>query len=375
MDGLTGLRFVAAFYVLLFHLDMRTPYTFLPYGVQEILRQGALGVTLFFVLSGFILTYTYQDNSDAIHKKWEFFKVFQAKRLARIYPAYFAAIALTVVIGLASVLPENFATVFLLDTFMMNSYVPDLAFSWFGGGGWSISTEIFFYLLFPILLPIISQIQSKRQALILLILFSVLSAVPGYLCILSPKNFPSHLVTTFPLCRLAEFICGILAARLVFRFQWQVKPIVAVVALTLATLYLAKFGLRFRTHIVHHQVVVPAFVLLIASVSRFGNNSAFRWMASKPMIYLGKISYAFYLMQIPLFILVERFKEMNLISDTSFWIAPVVILLNFGLSILLFEFVEHPIHKRLVIRIKQWSGRPASDTVQRKLTPVPLTLE
>jgi peptidoglycan/LPS O-acetylase OafA/YrhL len=59
LKQLTGLRFLAAFYVFVFHLDMpmRTPLTYLPWRVEALIQQGRLGVTVFFVLSGFLLTY------------------------------------------------------------------------------------------------------------------------------------------------------------------------------------------------------------------------------------------------------------------------------------------------------------------------------
>jgi len=57
---LTGLRFVAAFYVFLFHIHIRWPLAGQPF-LKNVLDQGAVGMSLFFVLSGFVLAYRYAD--------------------------------------------------------------------------------------------------------------------------------------------------------------------------------------------------------------------------------------------------------------------------------------------------------------------------
>ena len=89
LSGLTGLRFLAAFYVFIFHIQMRVGTPFLPKILTNLVSQGALGVNVFFVLSGFILSYSqikglaivqFPDRSQFIN--------FMIKRIARIYPAY-----------------------------------------------------------------------------------------------------------------------------------------------------------------------------------------------------------------------------------------------------------------------------------------------
>ncbi|MGI4737156.1 MAG: acyltransferase family protein [Janthinobacterium lividum] len=90
---LTGLRFLAAFYVFIFHLDMpmRTPLTYLPGPVKALIEQGRLGVTVFFVLSGFLLSASFTQ-----------------------------------------------------------SYFPSVAMQWYDMGTWSVASELFFYVLFPL---------------------------------------------------------------------------------------------------------------------------------------------------------------------------------------------------------------------------------
>ena len=76
--SLTGLRFVAAFYVFLFHIHIRWPIADHPFA-KKVLDQGAIGMSLFFILSGFILAYRYADGRSTL-------KDYLINRFARIYP-------------------------------------------------------------------------------------------------------------------------------------------------------------------------------------------------------------------------------------------------------------------------------------------------
>ncbi len=371
LDGLTGLRFIAAFYVLILHLDIRTPYIFLPNFLQELVRQGRMGVMLFFVLSGFILTYTYQDNINKQHK-WHFYKMFLAKRLARIYPAYLVSLVACIILSfIFSYYTEHFYAAVVVDGLMINSYIPKLAMEYFGGGGWSISTEFFFYLSFPLLLPVFRQIKSKLLNYGLLLIFALLSAAPGYLCQFFNETFSPVFVYSFPIFRIAEFICGILTARLVFNFGMNVKPGLALIGVMVATLYLAKFGYHFHSKMVHNQIAVPAVILLIASVARFQDSSAFRWLASKPMIYLGKVSYSFYLVQMPVFLVVESLMKRGNFSDKSYWTTPVIALITLLTAVMLYELVEHPLHARITKRIKARAAKSPLTVVRHEVLSVP----
>jgi peptidoglycan/LPS O-acetylase OafA/YrhL len=85
LPALTGLRFFAALYVILFHFDLRTPFNFLPGFLHELVAAGRLGVTLFFVLSGFILTFSYMNK---VPEKFsgEFYRFSLLKGWQRYFP-------------------------------------------------------------------------------------------------------------------------------------------------------------------------------------------------------------------------------------------------------------------------------------------------
>ena len=84
---MTGLRGVAALYVFLFHMD-RWPYIHRGF-VSNIIDQGAIGMTIFFVLSGFVLAYQYSAKPVG-------YRTYAVNRFARIYPIYFLCMVMSV---------------------------------------------------------------------------------------------------------------------------------------------------------------------------------------------------------------------------------------------------------------------------------------
>ena len=143
---LTGLRFLAAFYVFVFHMYIHGYYKNLPRGIEAIAGQGALGVNVFFVLSGFLLAYSHlKDFPDGRFQDVGYFRRFLAKRLARIYPVYFVGMLLFLLVSFGlNFVPAKLPLMVVLNIFMLHSWVPFLAMEWYGGGSWSISTEMFF---------------------------------------------------------------------------------------------------------------------------------------------------------------------------------------------------------------------------------------
>src|SRR5215471_9304519 len=88
LDGLTTLRFLAALHVILFHLKVEGLFSGGPWWYQNFAGIGYVGVNFFFVLSGFILVYTYAGIDLDTRRFWR-------ARFARIYPAYVLSLALT----------------------------------------------------------------------------------------------------------------------------------------------------------------------------------------------------------------------------------------------------------------------------------------
>lgn len=141
LDSLTGLRFVAAFSVFAHHMANK-------FGCPQFrVALGALGVSFFFVLSGFILTYVYNGRLDKSSVKRFYFT-----RWARIWPLHFVTLLITLFYTgkwFAGFEPS----VLFCNATLIQSWIPDRDYIFsMNGVAWSISTEMFFYFMFPILL-------------------------------------------------------------------------------------------------------------------------------------------------------------------------------------------------------------------------------
>lgn len=167
---LTGFRFLAALYVFIFHIDLpfRTPLNWIPSPLHTLVSKGQLGVTIFFILSGFVLTYSHaKEFFSGESKPLAYWRGFMMKRLSRIYPLFLTGLLLTLVLSLCiNQLPPLYIP--LLSATFLQTYFPPIAMQWYDGGAWSVANEIFFYLLFPATLPLLLRIRSKGMLLLLI---------------------------------------------------------------------------------------------------------------------------------------------------------------------------------------------------------------
>jgi peptidoglycan/LPS O-acetylase OafA/YrhL len=246
------------------------------------LGHGYLAVSLFFVLSGFVLTYNYADRWSETP-----FRYFLLARFARIYPVYILALLLQLRFywGAASLF-KSLAVVFMVQSWtVMPSPLPG---AW-NYPAWTLSIEWFFYLCFPFLLRGLAKAGSKAPPLWITCLFSVL--VGGVQIAIGGRIswFASHV--PMPLLRLPEFFLGMLLARYrprhSFKGSWPI-----LVSATVAMLLLVLNTHRFVTLII---VPFAAIIWLLANEQ----SSVRRLLGSKLLVLLGGSSYAIYLLQDP----------------------------------------------------------------------------
>jgi peptidoglycan/LPS O-acetylase OafA/YrhL len=179
LPAVTSFRFFAAFHVVIFHFQAMKVYLG-PVWFQKLSSIGYVGVSFFFVLSGFILVYTYAGRPLKLGQFWR-------ARFARIYPAYAFSLLLTGPFFFYAMLkfdipffvwPKAHAKlVVALVLGLLQAWVPQAALAW-NSVAWSLSVEAFFYLLFPFLLLILirrPQTQLSDRC-------GVLAHEPGAFC-------------------------------------------------------------------------------------------------------------------------------------------------------------------------------------------------
>lgn len=356
LRALTGLRFLAAFYVFVFHLHLYGLLPSLPWYVINIINEGTLGVTVFFVLSGMLLTYSHlKDYPTAVFKGWRYYFHFMIKRIARIYPVLILAIVLLVVFNKANHTNQpDFPKIVILDALLLNAWLPQYALAWFGGGSWSVSAEMFFYILFPLLLPLLLRIPTKNKLYILLIVLVLLSSVPG---LIMAYYFSSHkfnlyiysFVYCLPIARVSEFICGSVTAILVFRHNWKIQAIKVLGAIVVLALYLTKFGPPVIGHMGHNLVVVPTLILIVGYLSMQPKDLFTRLLESNLMVYLGRISYSFYIWQIVLSITKSSFlQNLTFCKNSPVLFVSIIFVTNLTLAIISYHLIETRSHKFII---------------------------
>ncbi|MGI4738384.1 MAG: acyltransferase family protein [Janthinobacterium lividum] len=345
LKSLTGLRFLAALYVFVFHLDMpmRTPLTYLPWRVEAVIQQGRLGVTVFFVLSGFLLTYRhFTDFDSSDFKGVGYYLNFVYKRLVRVYPVFIVGFFVCLGISFGQGTLPHFP-ILLLSASLLQTYFPSVAMQWYDMGTWSVANEMFFYLLFPLALPLLLRIQRRSTLVRLLAALALVGTALGALSLLRPDLLRYQLAYSFPPSRFPEFVAGMLGGLLLFRFRWRAPVWLAVGLGSLTVVYLAVAGPLLASTLVHNWLVIPTLVVLLNVLSQPRQSPLFKWVGSGPMVYLGRISYSFYIAQHPLVFLLDPLIKSGQLDSHDWRIAPVALLVNLAGAVLLHELVEKKI--------------------------------
>lgn len=335
LNGLTGIRFIAAMAVFLFHFGAGFADRIdAPEPVQQLLRNGFLGVSLFFVLSGFILTYTYQGKLalDAPG-----LKAFFVARFARIYPVY----VLLLLFRWPQVTGElDWHQVLRVLTMTQSWSTPttDLGYAWLMQA-WTLSVEFCFYLLFPFLLVLINRLGSRIAAgcAFAVALAIVFWAVP--LC--HPKaDVPEWWSSSaiIPLVRLSEFIYGMLLAHL-FLHVGQRLGLAANAGLQLV-LIAAIVGILCMTGDVQAVSIAVALMGPLLILLADERTPLARLLSLRVMVLLGGASYAMYLAQLP----VRDWLRLLPGETIEQFVNPFA---TIGLAVLVFLFWEEPMRRRL----------------------------
>ncbi|MCP4046599.1 MAG: acyltransferase [Gammaproteobacteria bacterium] len=313
--SLTGLRGVAALFVFFFHYGFLNPGIRLDLSVPVIgkalqfpLGLGFAGVDLFFVLSGFLLTLPFAHAGLTGTTQQNLFNYYK-RRLLRVFPAYYAQLAIILLVGTWFVTWNPVSGMSLLAHMVMFFHMGSHSVSPLVGVWWTLPVELSFYLV----LPLIALFMRPTRWLFFLLVCILLSIVfrtwavdhfvadrPVFVFLVA-----SHLPGSLP-----EFILGASAAMLV---QWfdikSIKPpsvwvldALFVTGAALAVIWLWQFVLpNGAIYWTGHwtMIVAPAALglpLSLMVISLYWGSRIGRILFANPVVYfLGLISYSLYL--------------------------------------------------------------------------------
>jgi len=339
---LTGLRFVAAFAVFGFHVRAQS---FLGDGqaarvFDRIFAGGSTGVGFFFILSGFVLTWSARP-ADTARAVWR-------RRGARIVPnhvvAWFIALCGLVAAGKALSVWESAPSLFLLQAWFPSERI----YFAVNTPAWSLSCELAFYLAFPFLLPLIRWIPVPRLWVAAGLLVAGVFLVP-VVALALPNHLAYWFVWVFPGTRALDFVLGMVLARIVQADRWVRTGLLLPCGLVLAGYAAAPYlpaGFGFVA------VTVIPFALLIGATASADLAHARTPWRSAPAVLLGELSFAFYLLHQ----IVIRGIDQGLRGHRTwpvaegFAVAAVMLLVALAGSWVLHKAVERPMVRLLAAR-------------------------
>ena len=291
LKPLTSLRFFAALWVVLYTYIHELSGN-ISLGVID---KGYLGVDLFFVLSGFILSYVYLQGFGEGRFKYGQFVI---HRLARVYPLHIATLLFTLLlIAVAAIkgvhLDDNAANWAALPAHLTLTQAWGLApTASFNHPSWSISAEWFAYLAFPAVAFVAWRLRDRPiVAVSLAILF--LTVINLAFAAFAGFNLTNATFQWGALRIVPSFLYGS-ALYLAWRSGAVAKPGVALIGTgigLLTVIYSTSFG---QSDI----LTVIALGLLVLSISGLGQDGK-GLMSSKTLVYLGEISFATYMIYVP----------------------------------------------------------------------------
>lgn len=336
---LTFTRFIAAILIVFFHYAQDL-YPFTITVIHNFLASCNISVSFFFILSGFVMIISNANKEKIVVAD------FYWKRFKRIYPIYAVSMLMVLIFIILSRGEFDFSG-FVLNVFLIQAWIPTKAVS-FNYIAWSISVEIFFYLLFPFVFNYLFKKMGLVQLAILIIGFWIVSQMGihylRYSDFFDGPRTPSHrFILFFPLLHLASFLVGNLVGQLFLNNPQKGNYFFVIIAcMTLVVLsMLLPMGYLLQNGIL--CVFFGPMIYFIAKDQSFLT----KWFSLKPFVFLGEISYAIYILQNPVFVWMRKISQVCHIDNPQvfFYLSLAVLLIA---SAVVYVLVERIIYSKKV---------------------------
>jgi peptidoglycan/LPS O-acetylase OafA/YrhL len=392
LGALTGARFFAAFWVLIYHYIVQFQYAALPgksdspialpRGLGAILLQGHLAVDFFFLLSGFILAYTY-TTPEGVFRGTR--RQFWVARVARIYPVYLLGLILALPDYL-NVQPNRWlvAVSGVAHLFMIHAWLP-FTLDW-NQPAWSLGVEAFFYALFPVVLPRLARLDRRGLWLAVAGSWLAFMALDGSLALVAHQGYETlpgfrDIVRYNPLVSFPEFVAGAALGLLFTRYGFEALPPLRRLASPASPAFdaliagaLILFGVmigvadRLGVHGATVDTLAPFSLPLLAGIIlllAFQRGWIARALGLPFIVWLGEVSYAIYILHKAVWTLLYQplWAALRAVSlaltgrepgNLALFLAFAVVVITIaGLS---FRFLERPLRRWIRAR---WGGPAA----------------
>lgn len=335
--------------VFFYHMLVFAP---LPGPISAVFGQGYLGVTFFFVLSGFVLTWSARPGVPVSTFYW--------RRFARIYPSHFVALLLAIPVfySFAAVPPESFLkpfdpAVLSLSVLVIQGWwlAPAILFSG-NPAAWTLTCEFFFYALHPFISKVLVP-HGRRIALCLAVGIVLVAFTYRALVVASPGAW--YAAFPLPVVRLPEFILG-MALAWAIRSGWRVRINSLIGVGSLAAVILAIVLVAQYAPTAPVISLIPEFgnelftiacalaIITIAQRSIDGKRSGFE---TASQVKLGEWSFAFYLVHATFIYLALRIFGWQSPSWANLGWFAALLAIDLAAAWGLHRLIERPFERRM----------------------------
>ncbi|MEU7423401.1 acyltransferase [Streptomyces sp. NPDC040750] len=346
LPSLTGLRWMAA--LLVFGLHVHNFGYFGGTGGHVVswgFGAGATGVSFFFVLSGFVLTWSARPGDRAL--------AFWRRRVARVYPVHLVTlgIALLMAYTLAHQ-PRPTVKQTLANALLLHSWWRPW-WQTLDPVSWSLACEAFFYAAFPLLFLLLRRLGARGSAVLgVLSLLAVL-----VLARTEVHHWWTYSLYSFPAARLPEFVLGAVTARLVLLGRWRGPGLEASLALALIGYF---FVPQVTPGYSATLCTLVGFALLIPAAAVADLRGLPSLWRHPRLVRLGEVSFAFYMVHLLVLRIATPLlgKKPHFGALTALAVTSALFAVSLALSWVLYEAVERPA-RRLLLRRGCRSSSPA----------------
>lgn len=319
--------------------------------MDNAIMTGFITVDGFFVLSGFVLVYSY---CDARGQTVVPVRAFWIARAARLLPIYLVALAIGVLLALVGQqAPLDVPGLARALTFTQ-AWWPPIVWN-YNPPAWTLSVEAVFYLLFPFFARLLTRLNRTALFVALPLLWGIILLADCSYDRAWPFTGPLLSLVYHPVNFLPAFLMGMVLGRLYQqRNQAQTRAGLSV-SKPDRMLLLASCGLLtvmvtapWRDGMVYHGYLLPLWCVILYRVATGG--SRLTCLLSRPLaVRLGEASYGMYLLHWPLFALVQQITHHGGNATLSLLPCIVWIILVIGVSLLAYRYIERPARRRIML--------------------------
>tara|TARA_B100001057_G_scaffold475308_1_gene541958 strand:- start:52 stop:1962 length:1911 start_codon:yes stop_codon:yes gene_type:complete len=344
-NEIVGLRGIAVISVIFFHLN----YSYF--------KGGFLGVDIFFVVSGYLITSIIFKNLENLNL-FDFY----VRRARRILPVFVFVLFATIPLSYFLLMPDNFkdygqsliaAPLFLSNYLFwieegyweLSSQMKPLLHTW------SLAVEAQFYLFFPFIFLV-----KRKYVLLIIIILLIISLIVSIndnnkLLLITTDKVLSLSSFYLPFARFWEFLAG----SLIFFFEKRIifkKSIInnLLSLIGLIIIFWSIFNIKYSSEFPNLITLLPVIGTMLLIIYIQKNFIIYKVLNSKILYHLGELSYSLYLWHFPI-IVFKKFitnLEFNIYADI------IVIFCAYILSLFSFKYIEKPFYKKNYLKTKNF---------------------